>query len=142
MILYLETSALLRAAVFNQREVLARMEGLKDWATSALTLVECERVLISMKHRRVITARIRAAALAFLREVTWRMEISELDAAIFDRTTRPFPVEPIKTLDGLHMATILSWAERGAVEVLTCDRQVKVNAEAVGLPVSYFAEEP
>jgi hypothetical protein len=140
--LYLETSALLRAAIQRQPEVLERMKQVPDWVTSALTLVECERALVAMKHRKIITARRRTDAMTYLRDVAWHAEASEIDSWIFERTIQAFPVEPVKTLDGLHLASILRWAEKGPVEVITCDRRVMLNAKAFGFPVAYFPDEP
>ena len=142
MILYLETSALLRLALLKQSEVVARMDAVRAWVTSALTLIECERTLIGMVHAKRITRSARGKAHAILREVVWRTDVSELDGAMFDRAGQPFPVEPVRTLDALHLASIMRWAERGPIEVLTCDLKVKQNAEALGLPVSYFPDEP
>ncbi len=142
MNLYLETSALLRAAILEQDEVIARMESARSWVTSSLTLVECERSLVAMLHRKQISRSMRAKAHAYLREVVWLTEVSELDGRILDRAGQPFPVEPVRALDGLHLAAILGWAELGPVEVLTCDSRIKQNAEAFGLPVAYFPEEP
>ncbi len=118
------------------------MDAVKAWATSALTLLECERALVAMAHRKSISRSARARAHTYLREVIWRTDVSELDGAMFDRAGQPFPVEPVRTLDGLHLAAIIRWAESGPLEVLTCDLRVKQNAEAFGLPVSYFPDEP
>lgn len=142
MTLYLETSALLRAALLAQVDVLARMSAANAWATSALTLVECERALISMLGTKRISSRQRARAHAYLREIIWRTDVSELDGAILDRASQPFPVEPVRTLDGIHLAAIERWAELGPLEVLTCDTRVKDNVEAIGLTVAYFPDEP
>lgn len=142
MTLYLETSALLRAALLDQADVIARMSSASTWVTSALTLLECERALVSMLHTRRISRGQRARAHAYLREVVWRTDVSELDGATFDRAGQPFPVEPVRTLDGLHLSAIIRWADLGPLEVLTCDSRVKQNAEAIGLTVSYFPDEP
>jgi hypothetical protein len=83
-----------------------------------------------------------ARAHAYLRAIAWRTEASELDQAIFDRVIQRFPVEPVRTLDALHLASILRWAEQGPLEVLTCDERVMLNARAFGLAVSYFPIEP
>jgi hypothetical protein len=140
--LYLETSALLRAALLGQSEVIERMKAAGAWATAALTLVECERTLIALRHAKRISRPQRARAHAYLREVIWRTDVSELDAATFERAGQPFPVEPVRTLDGIHLAAIIRWAALGPLEVLTCDSRIKDNAEAIGLEVSYFPEEP
>lgn len=142
MTLYLETSALLRAALLGQPEVVTCMGSAGTWVTSALTLVECERTLIALLHGKRISRSQRARAHAYLREVVWRTEVSELDGAMFDRAGLPFPVEPVRTLDAIHLAAILRWAELGPLAVLTCDSRIKDNAEAIGLKVSFFPEGP
>lgn len=140
--LYLETSAVLRAALLNQSEVVARMSTAAKWGTSALTLLECERTLIAMRGARRLTTPQRARAHAYLRDVVWRTEIAELDGWILERAGQPFPVEPVRSLDAIHLATVLRWAELGSVDVLTCDSRVMQNAKALGLRVSYFPDEP
>lgn len=142
MNLYLETSALLRAAILDQAEVVACMNAATTWSTSALTLLECERALISMLHTKRLSRSQGVRAHAYLREVIWRTEVSELDPAVFDRAGQTFPHEPVRTLDALHLAAIIRWAELGPLEVLTCDHRVKQNAEALGLSVAYFPDEP
>lgn len=142
MNLYLETSALLRAAIHAQADVVERMEAADSWVTSALTLLECERALVTMPARKSLTRAGIARAHAFLREVAWTTSISELDEGLFERVAQQFPVEPVRTLDALHLATILRWSERGPIEVLTCDQRVKLNAEAFGLPVFFCPAEP
>jgi predicted nucleic acid-binding protein len=53
-------------------------------------------------------------------------------AALVERARRPFPQEPIRTLDAIHLATAL--AARRAVphlKVLTLDRRVRRTARAM-----------
>lgn len=54
--------------------------------------------------------------------------------AVLDRARRPFPVEPLRTLDALHLASALTAMETlGDVAVLSLDRRVRTAARASGL---------
>jgi predicted nucleic acid-binding protein len=53
-----------------------------------------------------------------------------------ERARRPFPLEPIRTLDALHLAAALHFQhELLGLTVLSLDARVRQNAEALGLPV-------
>jgi predicted nucleic acid-binding protein len=53
-----------------------------------------------------------------------------------ERARRPFPVEPIRTLDALHMAAALHLQrELLGLTVLSLDARLRQNAEALGFPV-------
>ena len=56
--------------------------------------------------------------------------------AVLARVRRPFPVEPIRTLDALHLATIELLGEPPPlVTVATRDVRVRDNAQALGYAV-------
>jgi predicted nucleic acid-binding protein len=46
---------------------------------------------------------------------------------------RPFPVEPVRTLDAVHLATVESIGEPPQlVAIVTRDHRVRANAQALG----------
>ena len=50
------------------------------------------------------------------------------------RAADPFPVEPVRTLDALHLATVLSYVQEVApLDVLSTDDRIRQNAAALGL---------
>ena len=56
--------------------------------------------------------------------------------AVIDRARRPFPAEPVRTLDTLHLASALSAAEAlDDLTVLSLDRRIRSSARALGLSV-------
>ena len=56
--------------------------------------------------------------------------------AVIDRARRPFPVEPIRTLDALHLASALGAKEAlDDLFMLSLDHRVRAAARAVGLGV-------
>ena len=64
----------------------------------------------------------------------WHMY--RIDDEIMLRARQAFPREPLRTLDAIHLSTAMRHAlEVGAPTVLSLDRQVRANAQALGLPV-------
>lgn len=52
------------------------------------------------------------------------------------RAGEAFPVEPVRTLDAIHIATLQILDEAlSEFEVATCDERVRDNAEALGFTV-------
>jgi hypothetical protein len=52
------------------------------------------------------------------------------------RVGRPFPIEPVRTLDAVHLATAEMLGEPPSlVTVVTRDVRVRLNAESLGFQV-------
>lgn len=51
--------------------------------------------------------------------------------AVIARAGRPFPVEPVRTLDAMHLATIELIGDR-QLAVLTLDSRIRANVIALG----------
>lgn len=101
--------------------------------SSSLTLIECERVLI----RAVATNLLPEAAAAERRAVLARTAdhwiVFDLDAEVMERARRPFPAEPIRTLDAIHLATaVLARSLVPDLAVLSLDARVRHSAEQMG----------
>jgi predicted nucleic acid-binding protein len=75
--------------------------------TSHLTLIECSRILIRAGAAGRLTEAQSADREARLRQVEPHWTLLEIDAEIVERARRPFPLEPIRTLDAVHLATAL-----------------------------------
>jgi hypothetical protein len=55
---------------------------------------------------------------------------------VLDRAREPFPSEPIRTLDAVHLAAALAVRkEIPDLQVLSPDERVRTNAEALGFRV-------
>jgi predicted nucleic acid-binding protein len=103
---------------------------------SDLTLVECDRVVI----RAVTTGEINEAAAANLRAhlnaAASHWHLWRLNPDIVERARHPFPAEPIRTLDAIHLASAL--AARSAVagvELLSLDDRIRRVAKRLGFHV-------
>jgi hypothetical protein len=65
-----------------------------------------------------------------------RCYVAAVTDAVLARARRPFPIEPIRTLDAVHLATAELLAEQPAlVTIITRDDRVRDNAGALGYAV-------
>lgn len=139
MRLYAESSAVLawlldEEAGESVRPVLAAAEIV---VASELTALETARVLVRATALGYLTDGDAAAAREHLMRVVDHWMVHRLTPPVLDRAGRAFPVEPVRTLDALHLASAL--AAREAVPglvVLSLDERVRANATALGLDVT------
>jgi predicted nucleic acid-binding protein len=135
--LYVETSALLRGLLEGDSRSLQELrKGSNEAVTSALTLVEAERAVLRGARERRIDAAQQREARRRLREFSERSNVIAMEQAVLDRAAQAFAVEPVRTLDALHLASALYWEQTvGAISILSCDIRIRQNADAYGLPV-------
>lgn len=134
--IYLESSAIL-TRLLAQPEA-ERVSSVIDDAslvmTSALTLVEVRRSLIRHENsgllRRINIQRI----LDIFDRVSPGWAFSDLTPSIQARASQPFPVEPVRTLDGIHLATALDLVKvYPDLSILSLDKRILANLEPLGL---------
>lgn len=71
------------------------------------------------------------------RSVCRGWEFMEMTAEIQRRAAETFPVEPLRTLVALHLATALSFLELYSnLTVLSFDARIRDNLRALGVPDS------
>jgi predicted nucleic acid-binding protein len=71
-----------------------------------------------------------------LRRFERRCYVVAVTDAVLARVRRPFPIEPIRTLDAVHLATAELLGELPALmTIVTRDSRVRENAEALGYAV-------
>ncbi len=134
--LYLETSAVM-AWLFSEgraAEVQGAVDAAQQVATSSLTLTEAERTLV----RAEVSGRLRSGDGQRLRGLLQRAQIAWLKMMMTDeilsRACMPFPMEPVRTLDAIHLATALAFTRTlPDIKVLSLDRRILQNAEALGI---------
>jgi hypothetical protein len=57
-----------------------------------------------------------------------------LTDSVLARAGSAFPIEPVRTLDAIHLATAMAFSEAyPELEMLTFDRRISENATALGL---------
>lgn len=133
--LYIETSAVL-TWLFGEPEgkhVVNAVNAAERVLTSTLTVLETERALIRAVRTEVLTE-VKAARLRkVFRDNLRGWELMEITSEIQARAAAPFPVEPVRSLDALHLATGLSFVEiYGDLQFLSFDSRILANLGPLG----------
>ncbi len=136
--IYAESSAVLTWLLGEPRERDARalLSAAKRVLTSELTLIECDRALIRAEALGDLSAARRSELSGVLRAASVRWDVLKIDDEIVRRARQPFPQEPIRTLDAIHLASAL--AARSAVRrmaLLSLDDRIRAAARTMGLDV-------
>jgi len=137
--LYLDSSAVV-AWLFGEDSaagVIRAMDQAEVRVTSALTAVEAERAI----QRAVAQRLVKEAAAHKLRGALERERANwitmSLTTGVLARAGRAFPVEPVRTLDAIHLATALAFSEAFPdLAILALDHRVSANAVALGLAIA------
>jgi predicted nucleic acid-binding protein len=133
---YVESSALLAALLEQEPSALAALRVADRLVTSALTFAESARAVVRARVMGRLTPEQERAALRALKTFERRCGVIAVTEAILQRAGRPFPVEPIRTLDAIHVATAdLLGEPPQLVTILTRDVRVRDNAKALGYAI-------
>jgi hypothetical protein len=136
MSLYAESSAVLawlldEATGTFVRQTLAATEVV---LASDLTLIECDRVL----HRAAALGELSEAEVAdrrsHLAAAAAHWHVLRIGPEVVDRARQPFPGDPIRTLDAMHLASVL--VARSAVaglRLLSLDDRIRAVGKKLGL---------
>ena len=132
---YVETSALLAALLEQDAAARSALRGRRR-ITSALTFAEASRALVRARVAGRLTPADERAGLRWLQGFRRRCDVVAVTDAVLARACRPFPVEPIRTLDAVHLATAELLGEAPQlITVVTRDSRVIDNARALGYAV-------
>jgi predicted nucleic acid-binding protein len=133
--LYAESSAVL-AWLLGQAQgeaVGEALESARGVIASDLTLVECERVLIRAWSTGLISEAERVDQSAALARVAAHWTRLRVDEEVVERARRPFPIEPVRTLDALHLAcALVARSVSPDLRLLTLDQRVRENGVRLG----------
>ena len=133
---YVESSALVAALLERDSRALESVRTPGRRVTSALTIAETARAILRARATARLTTGEEQAAVGALRRFELRCYVVGVTDAVLARVRRPFPIEPIRTLDAVHLATMEMIDEPPPlVVVVTRDVRVRENAEALGYGV-------
>jgi predicted nucleic acid-binding protein len=136
-VLYVESSALLAAFLESDAGVRRALQAARRRITSALTLAESRRTLVRARALNRLTTDDERAIVRGLTTFARACDIVAVTDEVLARAGKPFPVEPVRTLDAVHLATLEVLAEPAhLVTVLTRDERVAANARALGYGVA------
>jgi hypothetical protein len=135
-VVYAESSAVLTWLLGETGgdEIVTELRRARGVIASDLTVVECERASIRAWSTGVMSESERVDQSAELARVSAHWTRLRVDEEVVERARRPFPIEPVRMLDALHLATAL--VARSAAPnlcILTRDQRVRENAERLGL---------
>jgi predicted nucleic acid-binding protein len=134
--LYAESSAILawlldEEAAASVRELLAAQ---KIVVASDLTLIECHRVLHRLVALGELTEAEAADRRAHLATAAAHWTVLHLGPEVFERARQVFPGPPLRTLDAIHLASLL--VARSAISGLALlSLDIRVRAAAAGLGI-------
>ena len=103
---------------------------------SDLTLIECDRVLLRAVALEELTEAEAADRRAHLVAAAAHWQVLRIAAEVVDRAHQPFPGDPIRTLDAIHLASLL--VARSAVvglRLLSLDDRVRQAAKGLGVAI-------
>jgi predicted nucleic acid-binding protein len=135
---YAESSAILawlldEASASDVRNVLTASEVV---IASDLTLIESDGVLLRAAALGELTEAEAADRRAHLMTAASRWHVLRISPEIVERARQPFPGEPIRTLDAIHLASAL--VARGTIPglaLLSLDERIRRAAWPLGVRV-------
>ncbi|HEY2931196.1 MAG TPA: type II toxin-antitoxin system VapC family toxin [Acidobacteriota bacterium] len=136
MTLYLETSALLAWLLGEprSREVISRINAAKTVVTSVVTLLEAERVLVRAEAQGILAAADSQKLSGILAKAAKGWMLMELSEQVRRRAAERFPLEPVRTLDAVHLSTALIFTRAFPdLKLFTHDDRIRRNALTLGL---------
>jgi PIN domain len=134
--LYAESSAVLAWLLDEASGTLVRktLSETEIVLSSDLTLIECDRVL----HRAAALGELTEAEVAdrraHLAVAAAHWHVLRIGPEVVDRARQPFPGDPIRTLDAIHLASVL--VARSAIaglELLSLDDRIRGVGKKLGL---------
>ena len=133
--MYAESSAVLAWLLGDKagHRVLEVLRRAALVTASDLALLECDRVLIRAVTLGEMDEVTGADRRALLHAAAAHWHMWRVSSEIVDRARRPFPAEPVRTLDAIHLASAL--AVRSAVpgvELLSLDNRIRESGRQLG----------
>ena len=134
---YIESSALVAALLERNADARSAVRAKGRRVTSALTFAETARAILRARVAGRLTDEQERASVQALRRFERRCYVVAVTDAVIARVRRPFPIEPIRTLDAVHLATAELLGEPPPLmTIITRDDRVRHNAEALGYCVA------
>jgi predicted nucleic acid-binding protein len=136
--LYAESSAVLgwlldESAAADVRQSLVAAEII---VASDLTLIECDRVILRAAALGELTEAEAADRRAHLTAAASHWQVLRIAPEIVERARQPFPGEPVRTLDAIHLASALT--ARTAIvglRLLSLDDRIRRAGKKLGLDI-------
>ena len=139
MVLYVESSAVL-SWLFGEAgsgEVAAAFESASLIVTSELTNIECARAIHRARAGGLVNEAQARALHADYDDAVRQWDLLPMGDRVVHLASAPWPVEPVRALDAIHLASVLvardAWP---GLRLLTLDRRIEANAKALGVELA------
>ena len=133
---YIESSAVL-AWLFGEsksEEVIATLANASVIFSSKLTCLEVRRAIIRAREARAVTEQEALLLAEMFTEASLSWNLIDISDAVLNRASRLFTTEPVRSLDAIHLASlVLLAAERDRIAVLSFDARILQNLRAIGV---------
>jgi PIN domain-containing protein len=136
--LYAESSAVLAWLLDEPTapEIRDRLGTADIVVASDLTLIECDRVAIRAAVLGDITEADAADRRAYLTTAAAYWNLLRISGDVVDRARQPFPGDPIRTVDAIHLASALvARSAAPGLQVLSLDDRIRTAAKKLGFSV-------
>ena len=135
-VFYLETSVALQV-LLREPEYETHLDLLEQAdrvVTSALTVAEVNRVIRRFVSQKILTEGKAQELIGIVETQSRGWDILEISASILNRAGEHFPVEPIRTLDAIHLASALELKRIFSdLTVLSSDSRIFENLVPLGM---------
>ena len=138
MTVYAESSSVLRWLLDEARadEIHGLLRGATKVVCSRLTLVETRRVIRRAVAETLLDEVGSTAILEVLARAAAAWAVLEISRDVAERAEGSFPIEPVRTLDALHLASALLLRQAlPDLRLLSSDDRVRANGRRLGFEV-------
>jgi len=136
---FLESSALVRWLLGHADGSLigSQIAAATEVAASKLVVLEAQRAIARLEAERTLTPVDAGRARVHLGAAAAHWLLRAIDDEVLGRASAPFPIEPVRSLDAIHLATLATLASAlgEAYVVLSTDERIRGNALAMGFSV-------
>ena len=134
--LYIESSAILKW-LFGEpgsRDVINLVNKSAAVVSSTLSILETKRSILRAENQRLISAAEASRLIGHFSNTILDWSFIEINEEIRERASLSFPVEPIRSLDAIHLASMLEFLIIFPdLVVLSFDQRIIDNLEPLGL---------
>ena len=134
--LYIESSAILAWLLGEPKAnlVIKAIDSAEVVVSSVLSILETERALIRAEKQNQISEADAQRLLGLFSNTMLDWAFLEITETVRRRAALPFPVEPVRSLDGIHLASMLEFLQvYPKMEILTFDHRIIENIRPLGL---------
>jgi uncharacterized protein with PIN domain len=135
-VLYLETSALLTWLFDepNAAHIMDAMNRADLIVTSDLLRIETMRAIRRARHEKLITSEQFESLNQIFQDHLKSCFRMSMDESVITAATGDFPVEPVRSLDAIHLSTAMEYKKLyPELRMLATDTRLKQNSASLGL---------